>query len=805
MNIAARMARLGTESAFEVLARAKALERAGREIVHLEIGEPDFDTPAHIKEAAKRALDAGATHYGPSAGLPELREAIAKHVAETRGVPVSPDEVVVTPGAKPIMFFTILALVGEGDEVIYPNPGFPIYESVINFVGGVPVPIPLLEASGFGFDLDAFERRVSPRTRLIIINSPENPTGGVLDRGQLELIADVARRRGIPILSDEIYRQFLYEGEFVSITGFPGMRERTILLDGFSKSYAMTGWRLGYGVMPPALAEHVTRLMVNSASCTATFVQLAGLAALEGDQTPVARMVAEFKRRRDLLVEGLNRLPGVTCARPRGVSTTVADVVVDGLQRAGTPRIFGVPGHGSQLPLVEAARRRGLPVVLAHDEAAACVMAAVTGDLVSAPGAALAAPGPGVAAAATGVARAPLDRAPMIPVTDRPPESVHGCKASLALDAASASRWTAHAAQLAMQEPRGPVHLDVPAKVAGAPAVPMAASCRPEPLPPPDPRALDEAARLLANASHPVLIAGLQCRSATDAQWLRALAEALPAPVLLTLRAKGVLPDPHPLMHGVLWPGGGEGPLLGRADLIVALGLDAIEVSPSPWMTTAPLLYLAPSPATGEWYRPVVQVVGEIALAIAELAPRLHGRARADWDVAELDRLKRPLRPRSGAAVGRLTPERIARLAREATAAGTIAALDAGPHAGAVAAAWDAVAPGEFLASYGPATAGFALPAAIAAHLVHPERRAVCFTGGEGFLAALSELPTAIRLRAPIVVVAIADGSSDAPELVRMGQRFAVPSAAADSEASFAQALARALRADGPALIAAWS
>src|SRR3989454_10865795 len=268
MRVAGRMARLGTESAFEVLARARALERAGREIVHLEIGEPDFDTPAHIKEAAKRALDAGATHYGPSAGLPELREAIAKHVAETRGVPVSPDEVVVTPGAKPIMFFTILALVGEGDEVIYPNPGFPIYESVINFVGGVPVAIPLLEARGFGFDLELFERRVTPRTRLIIVNSPANPTGGVLDRGQLERIAAIAVARGIPVLADEIYRRFLYEGEFVSITGFPGMRERTILLDGFSKSYAMTGWRLGYGAMPPALAEHVTRLMVNSASCT---------------------------------------------------------------------------------------------------------------------------------------------------------------------------------------------------------------------------------------------------------------------------------------------------------------------------------------------------------------------------------------------------------------------------------------------------------------------------------------------------------------------------------------------------------
>src|SRR5438128_5488828 len=211
MNIAARMARLGTESAFEVLARAKALERAGREIVHLEIGEPDFDTPAHIKEAAKRALDAGATHYGPSAGLPELREAIAEPVAETRGVPVSPDEVVVTPGAKPIMFFTILALVGEGAEVIYPNPGFPIYESVINFVGGVPVPIPLREDTGFGFDLELFERRVSPKTKLIVINSPENPTGGVLDRGQLERIAAIAAAREIPVLTDEIYKAFLYE------------------------------------------------------------------------------------------------------------------------------------------------------------------------------------------------------------------------------------------------------------------------------------------------------------------------------------------------------------------------------------------------------------------------------------------------------------------------------------------------------------------------------------------------------------------------------------------------------------------
>src|SRR5919106_4555475 len=229
MNLAPRMGRLGTESAFEVLARAKALERQGRSIIHLEIGEPDFDTPAHIKEAAKQALDAGWAHYGPAAGLPELREAIAKHIGETRGVPVAPEEVVITPGAKPIMFFTILALVAPGDEVIYPNPGFPIYESVINFVGGVPVPIPLREETGFGFDLDLFERRVSDRTRLIVINSPQNPTGGVLEVDQLGRIAGIAAARRIPVLADEIYRQFLYEGEFVSMLGLPGMRDLTVL------------------------------------------------------------------------------------------------------------------------------------------------------------------------------------------------------------------------------------------------------------------------------------------------------------------------------------------------------------------------------------------------------------------------------------------------------------------------------------------------------------------------------------------------------------------------------------------------
>jgi len=318
MNVADRMGRLGTESAFEVLARAKALERQGKSVVHLEIGEPDFDTPPHIVEAAKRALDAGATHYGPSAGLPELREAIAQHIAETRGIPVSPDEVVVTPGAKPIMFFAIMALVNRGDEVVYPNPGFPIYESVINFVGGVPVPIPLLEETGFGFDLAELERRVSRKTKLLIINSPENPTGGVLAPADIGRIADLARHYRVPVLSDEIYRRFLYEGEFASIASLPGMKPQTIILDGFSKSYAMTGWRLGYGVMPPPLAEHLTRLMTNSNSCTATFVQQAGLAALRGDDSSVKTMVEEFRGRRDLIVDGLNRLPGVSCTRPRG-------------------------------------------------------------------------------------------------------------------------------------------------------------------------------------------------------------------------------------------------------------------------------------------------------------------------------------------------------------------------------------------------------------------------------------------------------------------------------------------------------
>lgn len=318
MRFVERISKLQTESAFDVLVKAQALEREGREIIHLEIGEPDFDTPAHIKEAAKKALDAGYTHYGPPAGLLELREVIARHIEATRGIPVSPEEVVVTPGAKPIMFFAILSLVESGDEVIYPNPGFPIYESVIEFAGGRAVSIPLLEERGFSFDPQELERRAGPRTKLIILNSPQNPTGGVLSQEDLGRIAEVALRYRIMVLSDEIYNRFLYEGRHASIASLPGMKELTIILDGFSKAYAMTGWRLGYGVMPQALARQMARLMVNSNSCTATFTQLAGIAALEGDQSESFKMVEEFRKRRDLLVDGLNTIPGVHCPLPKG-------------------------------------------------------------------------------------------------------------------------------------------------------------------------------------------------------------------------------------------------------------------------------------------------------------------------------------------------------------------------------------------------------------------------------------------------------------------------------------------------------
>ena len=318
MKLSERLARLGTETAFEVLVRARALEAQGRNIVHLEIGEPDFDTPAHVTAAGIEALQAGATHYGPAAGLPELRQAIAEDSTSRRGVRATPEMVVVTPGGKPIMFYLILALVDPGDEVLYPNPGFPIYESMIRYIGGVPVPVRLLERRGFALDVDQLVSKVGPRTRLIVLNYPHNPTGGVIPEAGLRAIADVAARQGIPVLADEIYSEILYEGHHVSIAAMPGMEPHAIVLDGFSKTYAMTGWRLGYGIMPAPLAQVVAKLQTNAVSCTATFTQKAGIAALRGDKAPVRAMVAEFQRRRDAVVDGLRRIRGFTCPRPKG-------------------------------------------------------------------------------------------------------------------------------------------------------------------------------------------------------------------------------------------------------------------------------------------------------------------------------------------------------------------------------------------------------------------------------------------------------------------------------------------------------
>ncbi len=318
MILATRMSRLGTETAFEVLAKAKALQAQGKEIIHLEIGEPDFDTPANIVEAGVQALQQGHTHYTPASGILSLREAIASEISLTRNISVHPDQVVVVPGGKPIMFFALLALCNAGDEVIYPNPGFPIYESMINFVGAKPVPLRLGMENEFSFDVDELRSLVNDKTKLIILNSPANPTGGVISAEDLVQVADVALTRNIPVLSDEIYSRMLYGGEFASITATPGMPEQTIILDGFSKTYAMTGWRLGYGVMPVDLAQQITKLMVNSNSCTAAFTQMAGVEAITGPQEAVTDMVEAFRRRRDLIVAGLNDIPGFKCLMPKG-------------------------------------------------------------------------------------------------------------------------------------------------------------------------------------------------------------------------------------------------------------------------------------------------------------------------------------------------------------------------------------------------------------------------------------------------------------------------------------------------------
>jgi aspartate/methionine/tyrosine aminotransferase len=332
MNLAARMNRILVESAFDVLVRARALEAQGRSVIHLEIGEPDFPTPLHIIEAAKEALDEGYTHYGPTQGLPELREAIASHVSRTRGIEVGPQHVSVVPGGKPIIFFPMLALLEPGDEVVYPNPAFPIYESMIGFLGATPVPIPLVEERGFAMDLDRLRDSLTPRTKMLILNSPQNPTGGVIPESDIREIAAMVRDRDLLVLSDEIYARIIYDGQKpFSIASVPGMLEKTIILDGFSKTYAMTGWRMGYGVMPEWLVSAVNKLMVNSNSCTATFTQRAGIAALNGPQAPVDAMVTEFCRRRDAFCAALNDIRGVRCAIPGGAFYAFANVTGTGV------------------------------------------------------------------------------------------------------------------------------------------------------------------------------------------------------------------------------------------------------------------------------------------------------------------------------------------------------------------------------------------------------------------------------------------------------------------------------------------
>ncbi|HLK19485.1 MAG TPA: pyridoxal phosphate-dependent aminotransferase [Bryobacteraceae bacterium] len=318
MKLAQRMSRIGVEGAFKVLMRARELEAQGRDIIHLEFGEPDFDTPAHIVEAGKRALDAGFTRYSATPGLPELRQAIADQVSRTRGIRVGPEHVSVVPGGKPMIFFPMLALLEPGDEVIYPDPAFPIFASMINFLGATPVPIPLEEERGFSFDLNLLRDRLSTKTKLLILNSPHNPTGGMIPAADIRAIAEMVRDRDLMVLSDEIYSRIYFGEPPLSIASIPGMLEKTIILDGFSKTYAMTGWRLGYGVMPTWMAEAVTKLMVNSNSCTATFTQLAGLAALQGPEDGIRKMVAEFQRRRDAFCAGLNALPGFRCSIPGG-------------------------------------------------------------------------------------------------------------------------------------------------------------------------------------------------------------------------------------------------------------------------------------------------------------------------------------------------------------------------------------------------------------------------------------------------------------------------------------------------------
>ena len=439
-----------------------------------------------------------------------------------------------------------------------------------------------------------------------------------------------------------------------------------------------------------------------------------------------------------------------------------------------------------------------MPVTLTSGDAAACVMASVSGDLVDAPGAALVGSPENTTAAFAFVARAQVDRAPLIVLTQRHASPVPTCKASLGVTAETAAHWIAHASRLAMTEPRGPVHLDIPADVAGRPAIPLATSCRPDPLPYPDALALDAAAGMLSHASRPLLLAGLHCRRAAAAQWLRALAEALPAPLLTTARAKGSLPDPHPLTLGVLGDSGVDERLLGRADLVVAIGVDTNEPVPASCWSPAPVLGLGP-PQALEDRMLVAQVLGDVGAILEELAPRLRDGQRADWDVAELDRLRREGLAR---AAGAGLSARVVRVAREATPAGTIATVEAGSHGACVATSWQAIAPAEFLTTSKSASAGFALPAALAAHLLHPDRRVVCFTDTAALATTAGELETAIRLDAPIVIVVFHDAASSGPDPVELARSLGATAYRADDEGQFAEALGRTLRIGGPVLVA---
>jgi acetolactate synthase-1/2/3 large subunit len=524
---------------------------------------------------------------------------------------------------------------------------------------------------------------------------------------------------------------------------------------------------------------------------------------------------------------------------------TVADLLVDGLIRAEVPRIFGVPGGGSNLEVLEAARARGLPFVLCHQEWAACIMAAVTGELTGRPGAVLSTLGPGVTASATGLAHARLDRSPLIYISDRHPAAAlefashqyldHAghvgpiTKGTVTVSADSAGHWIAHAVQLALAEPRGPVHLDLPADVAGQRAIPTATSVRPAPLPSPEEERVEQAARMIRAAKRPLVVAGLGCRPA-DAKWLQAFAEALPAPVLTTYKAKGAIPDPHPLALGIFTGGALEEPLVKRADLIIAFGLDTVELIPRRWSYSAPVLSLTRwaaddprlrAPGGGGYFTPTLEVVGDLAAILEDLAPRIiPPGAASDWDVAAVDRIRRERLAALEVPVAGLAPHRVAQMTRELTAAGSIASVDAGAHMFPATAYWQALEPGELLISNGLATMGFALPAAIAAQLAHPSRRVICFTGDGGLMMVAAELETVARLRLPILIVVFNDAALSlievkqeqrgfegvsmryaGPDLPALARAFGLRAFTATDEATLSQALIGAQTAPGPALI----